>query len=124
MEMMKVRMLTAMAGPAGTASPGAIVEVNQATAYAWCEGGYAEQIAGPGEAAEAVAAEVDAAAAAPPRKVETATAPPVEVAADVSIPPGWSKLSSDDLKALAAKLGTPGTKNKAAAIAVIRAAGG
>lgn len=41
---MRVRLKTIMAGPAGTASPGAIVDLDRAEAYALIEGGFAEQL--------------------------------------------------------------------------------
>lgn len=65
---MDVRMKTIMAGPGGGASIGAIVSVDDATGYAWIEGGFAEQVDfAPPPASEPAAEEI-----------EEAVAPPVE----------------------------------------------
>lgn len=64
---MLVKMLSTMAGPAGTANAGSTVDLPTAQAYALIEGGYAEQIG-------AAAPSEDAAA-------ETAAAPAAETAA-------------------------------------------
>lgn len=45
---MRVRLLTTMAGPAGTAQPGQIVEVSEPTGREWIAGRYAEALAGEG----------------------------------------------------------------------------
>jgi hypothetical protein len=54
---MRVRMLTRMAGPQGSAEPGAIVDLDRAEAFDMIERGCAEQvedaIASPGETADA-----------------------------------------------------------------------
>lgn len=45
--MAKVEMLTQAAGPAGTWGPGEVVEVDEATAAALIEGGFAKAASGP-----------------------------------------------------------------------------
>lgn len=69
---MRVRMKTLMAGPGGVFSPGELADLPQATAYALCEGGYAEQVDEPLGMSSAAARHIETATLAPP---EQAVAP-------------------------------------------------
>ena len=116
---MKIKMKTAMAGPDGTASPGDIIDIPKSQAYAFIEGGYAEQV----EDRAVEAAVVPATENAVDPAVETAVEPAAEIADPVIIPGGWRKMSAAEMKELAGDLGAD-VKNKTEAKAAIEAAGG
>lgn len=67
---MRIRMLTLMAGPEGIRSPGSVVDLPPADAYALVEGGFAVFAESPAKAV-AAAQVVESATAAPVREATT-----------------------------------------------------
>lgn len=65
---MKIRMKSIYAGPRGSFSPGQVADLDQASAYALIEGGFAEQIDEPATVEEATATGRETATAPAQRK--------------------------------------------------------
>lgn len=71
--MMRVQMVTLLAGPDGVSRPGDVLQVDDALAAQWIEAGYAVQVGGPAphmQAVETAVAEPVAEKRTPKRKAQ------------------------------------------------------